>query len=176
MAYNTNKFERANPFRVNESSENTNPHKMVEMDKQLSRMVAYILIEIGYDSEQDVQTYSAKGTGSKGGYSHKPVGDKIALERRSKKKVNVYVTDAVINLDDLSTNGDLITNHIKLGVVERLEKIKSNGVAVEDSLTNTPMNKERDVKGKESVRPAKSWRKVIVPSRKRKQFLPVNMR
>ncbi|XP_058762822.1 uncharacterized protein LOC131636192 [Vicia villosa] len=135
------KSEKTNVSRVNDSSENLDHAKM-----------------------QDVQTSSTKGTGSKENYA----GVEIAFETKSKKKANVCVAKVVINLDDLSTDDDLLTNYLNPELAERLKKIKGKVVVVDASSAKTPMKKVRDVKGKTSVGLAKSWSKVVVPSRKRK--------
>ncbi|XP_058783547.1 uncharacterized protein LOC131658250 [Vicia villosa] len=159
--------------RAGDSLNNSDHAKMIGTDKQIWRMLATILTEIESDDEQNVQTSSRIRTSSKGKCAHSLVSDDFILEKRSKKKADVCVPNAVINLDDSSSKDDILANHLKLGIAKRLKKRKGKGVVVGHPQADTPMNKVRDVKGKAIIGPTKSWSKVVVPSKKRKVILPM---
>lgn len=62
----------------------------------------------------------------------------VIFERRSKKKDDVCVPEAVINVNEISLDDDLITNHMGLEIAERLRRWKGKDVVVEDSPFKTP--------------------------------------
>ncbi|XP_050895148.1 uncharacterized protein LOC127101744 [Lathyrus oleraceus] len=117
------------------------------------------------------------------------VPEHVALERRSKKKVDdcvpEYVSherrskkkvDHVVNVEELTSDEEPLTNIVTHGIAKRLQRRKGKTMVFEDSpskeikikyggLKSTP---SRNSIGKSLVGPTRLWSKVVTPTRKRK--------
>ncbi|KAI5443962.1 hypothetical protein KIW84_012551 [Lathyrus oleraceus] len=99
------------------------------------------------------------------------VPEQAAHERRSKKKDNY-----VVNVDDLTSDEEPLTNILAPGIAKRLLRRKGKVVMFKDSPSKEIKRKyggmksipSKSSKGKSHDGPARSWSKVATPTRKRK--------
>ncbi|KAI5382573.1 hypothetical protein KIW84_070132 [Lathyrus oleraceus] len=135
----------------------------ISIDKELRKLITSVMKGVDSNVFPDVQTYLAKETSLEGDSSEKAdeyVPKQVVHERRSKKKDNECVPEQVahermsnkkvdygVNIDDLTTDKEPLTNILALGIDKRLQRRKGKVVMFEDSL---------------------SWSKVVTPTRKRK--------
>ncbi|KAI5444850.1 hypothetical protein KIW84_013216 [Lathyrus oleraceus] len=112
-----------------------------------------------------------------------------ALERRSKKKVDEYVPehaaherrcknifDHVVNVDELTSDEESLTNIVTPSIDKRLQRRKGKAVVFEDSTSKEIKRKYDGIKstpsrssiGKPLFGPTRPWSKVITPTKKRK--------
>ncbi|KAI5447885.1 hypothetical protein KIW84_015364 [Lathyrus oleraceus] len=184
--------EMRNPIKHTGSAENQTEEKRSAINKELRKFVTSVLKEVNSDVFPDVRTSMAKETSpddDSSGKAEESVCEQIAHERRSKKKVDECVpeqvaherrskkkVDHVVNIDDLTSDDEPLTNIVTPGIAKRLQKIEVKVVMFEDSPSKETKRKfggvkvtpSRSSKGKSPVGPARSWSKVVTPTRKRK--------
>ncbi|XP_050877774.1 uncharacterized protein LOC127081570 [Lathyrus oleraceus] len=148
--------------------------------------------EANLDVFPDVQTYLEKETSPDNDSSEKveeSVPEHAAFERRSKKKADECVpehatherrskkkVDHIINVDELTSDEEPLTNIVTPGIAKRLQRRKGKAVVFEDSLSKEMKRKSSGLKinpsrssiGKSPVCHTRSWSKVVTPTRKRK--------
>ncbi|KAI5395322.1 hypothetical protein KIW84_061786 [Lathyrus oleraceus] len=143
-------------------------------DKELRKFVASILKELNSNVFPDVQTYLAKDPSPDNDSSEKAeesVPEHVAREKKSKKK-----DELVVNVEELTSDEEPLTNIATPSISKRLQIHKGNTVVFEDSPFREVKRKDGGLKGtpsrsstgKSPVGPTRSWSKVVTPTRKRK--------
>ncbi|XP_050920099.1 uncharacterized protein LOC127137709 [Lathyrus oleraceus] len=153
-----------NPTKHTSVIENHTEAERITIDKELRKFVTYVLKEVDSHVFPNVQTYLEKETSPNADSSEK-------VDELSKKKV-----DYVVNVDDLTSDEEPLTKIVTLGIAKRLQRRKGKVVMFEDSPSKEIKRKyggmkrtpSRSSKGKSHVGPARSWSKVVTPTRKRK--------
>ena len=123
--------------------------KRRSIDKELRKFVISVLKEANLDVFPDVQTYLEKETSPDNDSSEKveeSVPEHAAFERRSKKKADECVpehatherrskkkVDHIINVDELTSDEEPLTNIVTPGIAKRLQRRKGKAVVFEDS-------------------------------------------
>ncbi|KAI5420198.1 hypothetical protein KIW84_044109 [Lathyrus oleraceus] len=173
-----------NPTMHTGGTENQIEAERNAIDKELHKFLTSVLKEVNLDVFPDVQTSLEKETSPDGDSSEKDeesVPEHATHVRRSKKKVNECVpehasherrsknkVDHVVNVDDLTSDEEPLTNIVTPGITKRLQRRKGKAVEIKrksGGMKNTP---SRSSIGKSHVGPARSWSKVVTPTRKRK--------
>ncbi|XP_050895506.1 uncharacterized protein LOC127102140 [Lathyrus oleraceus] len=150
--------EMRNPTKRTGVTENQTEAGRIAIDKELRKFVTSILKEVDSHVLPDVQTSLERETSPDGNSSEKVeecVPEQAAHERRSKKKADECVpeevshgrrskkkVDFVVNIDDLTTDEEPLTNILAPGIAKKLQRRKGKAVI--------------------------SWSEVVTPTRKRK--------
>ncbi|XP_050918845.1 uncharacterized protein LOC127136310 [Lathyrus oleraceus] len=173
-------------------TENQTEAERSAIDKELRKFVTSILKEVNMDVLPDVQTSLAKETSTdndSGEKDEESVPKHAALERRSKKKADDCVpehasyerrsknkADNVVNVDELSSDEEPLTNIMTPSRAKRLQRQKGKAVVFENSPSKEIKRKTGGLKstpsrssiGKSPIGPTRSWSKVVTLTRKRK--------
>ncbi|XP_050878028.1 uncharacterized protein LOC127081846 [Lathyrus oleraceus] len=184
--------EMRNPTMYAGGTGNQTEAERSAIDKELRKFVTSILKEVNSNVFPDVQTSFAKQISPDNVSSEKVeenVPEHDALERRSKKKADECVPEHaaherrskkklghVVNVDQLTSDEEPLTNIVTPGIAKRLQRRKGKVVVFEDSPSKEIKRKSGGLKstpsrssiGKSHIGPTRSWSKVVTPTRKRK--------
>ncbi|XP_050892881.1 uncharacterized protein LOC127098348 [Lathyrus oleraceus] len=162
-----------NPSMHDDDSENPMEVERSATDKELRKFVAFVLKEVNSYVLPDVQTSLEKDPSPdnvSSGKTEESVPEHATRERRSKKKVEL-----VVNVEELTSDEEPLTNTVTPGIAKRLQKCKEKTVVFEDSPSREVNRKGDSLKGtpsrssigKSHIGPTRSWSKVVTPTRKR---------
>ncbi|KAI5389839.1 hypothetical protein KIW84_075228 [Lathyrus oleraceus] len=184
--------EMRKPTMHADDTKNPTEAERSSIDKELREFVTSVLKEVNSYVFPDIQTSLAKEFSLDNDSSEKAeesVPEHDALERRSKKNEDECVpehaaherrskkkVDHVVNVDELTSDEEPLTNFVTPSIAKRLQRRKGKAVMFEYFLFREMKRKYgglKDTPSRSSIRkspigPTRSWSKVVTPTRKRK--------